>query len=165
MNTVSLFHIRQEHLDLMAQIEEADGELAPHVEQALGLTNEAFQEKAISYGYIIKQYDANADLIEREIMRLQNLQKQQAARGELFKSRLSDAMQQFGVEKIDGQTIKLSFRKSQAVLVTDESLLPEDAFKMIPAKREISKTQLKDLLKAGPIPGAEMETRQSLQVK
>ena len=165
MNTVSLFHIRQEHLDLMAQIEEAEGELAPHVEQALGLTEEAFQEKAISYGYVIKQYETNADLIEREIMRLQNLQKQQAARGELFKQRLADAMQQFGVEKIDGNTLKLSFRKSQAVVVTDESLLPDDAFKMVPAKKEISKTQIKEMFKAGPVPGAMLETRQSLQVK
>ena len=69
----NLYQIKEEHLDVMRQIEENDGEITPEIEQALALTNEDFENKAVSYGYVIKSFVDNQDLIKQEIDRLKSL--------------------------------------------------------------------------------------------
>lgn len=111
----SLYTIRQDHLTLLALIEEAEGELTPEIEGQLALTQEDFQNKAVSYAYVVKGFENTQEVIDKEIKRLTELKKKAAAREELFKNLLSDAMKQFGVEKIETPTLKLFFRKSSPV--------------------------------------------------
>ena len=59
-------------------------------------------------------------------------------------------------------TFSLSWRKSQRVVVTDESLVPDD---YAVYKRDINKTELKKALASGEVPGAEIETAMNLQIK
>lgn len=116
----SMFTIRQDHLTLLALIEEAEGELTPEMEQALSLTQEDFENKAVSYAYVVKGFENTQEVIDKEIKRLTELKKRAAAREELFKERLAEAMVQFGIEKIETPTIKLSFRKSSPVELADD---------------------------------------------
>lgn len=116
----SLYTIRQDHLTLLALIEEAEGELTPDLEQSLALTQEDFENKAISYAYVVKGFENTQEVIDKEIKRLTDLKKKAAAREELFKSTLSEAMQQFGIEKIETPTLKLSFRPSKPIELKED---------------------------------------------
>jgi hypothetical protein len=164
--TKSMFQIREDHLTLLTLIEDAEGELTHEIESALQLTEEQFQDKAISYGYVIKGFDNTESIIEDEIERLMVLKQRAAKRKELFKERLASAMLEFGVEKIESPTLKLSFRKSEAVEITDETVIPQECKELIPETWKISKTKIKEAIKAGEeVPGAELVTRKNLQIK
>lgn len=64
-------------------------------------------------------------------------------------------------------TFTLSYRKSEAVRIDDESRIPEEYLRIPePPKPSPDKTKIKESLKnGGEIPGASMETRQNLQIK
>lgn len=161
----SLYKIRIEHLELLQMIEDNEGEVTPELENELSLTQDLFQEKAISYGYILKTFDDSTSIIEAEIKRLQELKCKAEKRKELFKQRLSDAMIAFGVEKITTPTLTLSFRKSESVEILDEESIPE-SFTDTKEVTTISKTRIKEAIKQGiTVPGAELITKQNLQVK
>lgn len=162
----SLYHIRVEHLRLLEQIEEQDGEIFKHQEQAFGFTLEAFNEKAVSVGFVTKHLDNAESAIDAEIKRLQSMKKSTASKREWFESQLSGAMHQFGVEKIDTPTLKISFRKSEAVEIEDETKLPESVKEEVPATWKVSKTKIKEAIKRGEeVPGASLVTRKNLQIK
>ena len=163
---MQLYRIQQEHLNILAQIEEADGEIAPHVEQSLGFTLDAFERTAVSVGYIAQHFGSDINEIDLEIKRLQSLKAAAVKKQDFFETMLSRAMQQFDVEKIDTPTMKISLRKSEAVEIEDESLLPNTVKEEVPATFKISKTKIKEAIKAGiEVPGASLVTRKNLQIK
>jgi hypothetical protein len=165
VNKQSLYNIRIEHLELLQAIEENEGELTPELEQALSLTAEAFQEKAISYGFVLKSFDNNVAIIQNEINRLTLLKQSAENKKELFKARLSEAMQEFGVEKIKTPTLSLSFRKSESVEIINEDLLPP-FFKNAKIVETPDKALIKESIKAGQqVPGAQLVTKNNLQIK
>ena len=60
---------------------------------------------------------------------------------------------------------ELSYRKSEAVVLVDETLIPTE-FKKEKVSVSIDKTEIKKALKEGKeIPWAVIETRQNLQIK
>lgn len=163
---MNLYHIQQEHLALLAEIEEAEGELAPHVEQALGFTTEAFQEKAVSVGFVTKHIGNGIAAIDAEIKRLQAMKAAATKRQEWFEEMLTGAMHQFGVTKIDTPILKISFRASAAVEIDDESKLPTAALTEVPASWKPDKAKIKKMIQEGiEVPGASLVTRQNIQIK
>ena len=162
----TLYHIREEHLSILQQLEENNGELTPELETALSLTQEQFQEKAVSYGFVVKYFDTGASVVEAEIKRLQQLQEKLENKGEMFRQRLEGAMHQFGVEKIETPTLKISFRKSEVVEIIEADKLPATMLDIVPQSHKINKTKIKAAIKAGEdVPGAALVTRQNLQIK
>lgn len=160
-----LYQIMQEHINLITLLEENGGELTQEIEHSLQLTQEEFESKAVSYAFVVKSFEDTESLIDKEIDRLSVLKSRAEKRRELFKKNLSDAMLQFGVEKIKTATLLLSFRKSESVQIIDESKVP---FSYVEEKvtKSISKIKLKEDLKAGlKIPGVELVTNQNLQIK
>lgn len=161
----SMYNILEEHYAILRMIEDAEGEIAPHIEEALALTQESFQEKAISYGFVYKSFDDTEEVIDKEIKRLQALKEKAAHRKELFKNNLSKAMQTFGVEKIETPTLKIFFRKSEAVVIEDEAALP-DEYKRVVETVTPDKQKIKYYLKEGKeIQGAKLVTNQNIQIK
>lgn len=66
-------------------------------------------------------------------------------------------------EKLTSNRVAISFRKSEAVEVEDETAVPDYCFKI---KKEISKSTIKALLKAGEkIPGCRIVQNLNLQIK
>jgi hypothetical protein len=185
LQTKSMYHIRAEHLGLIKEIEEAEGELTPEMEQALALTEEEFEDKAVSYGFVVKTFEDAEEIIANEIKRLTALKQKAAKRAETFKARLDEAMRQFGIEKISTPTLSLSYRKSSPVELTEG--FEDDFLKNVsivikpndgaPAgilnlseyfdiKLTASKTRIGDALKAGTaIEGAKIIEKKNLQIK
>lgn len=161
---LSLFAIMQEHLQLLDQIADADGEITPEVDAALQLNGEQMQAKCTSVAYMIKTVEYNTDILDKEIARLQVLKDKAAKAKEFLKQRLCEAMQLYGIERLDGGNIKLFFRKSEAVEVTNQAEIPEQFLEW--KDPVVSKTKIKEALKAGEeVPGAHLVTRQNLQIK
>lgn len=161
----SLYQIRQDHYELMKMVEDAEGEITEEVDAALTLTKDNLKAKSISYGFVIKSYDDKTDLIDKEIKRLQDLKQKSTKKSELFKQKISEGLQQFGIQKVETPTLKLSLRKSESIEIVDEEKIPKD-FIEEKVSYVISKTKIKDSIRDGIlVPGAELKTNYNLQIK
>lgn len=185
LQTKSMYQIRGEHLGLLKLIEEAEGELTPEIEEQLMLTKDEFESKAVSYGFVVKSFEDVEEVLDKEIKRLQALKAKAGKRAETFKNRLDIAMREFGFDKIQTETLTLSYRKSKPVELVDEfddSFLSQVTIEIKPkegapveieklieffdAKAAPSVKRIGDALKTGAIvPGAKIAEKKNLQIK
>lgn len=159
----SLYLIQTDLRALLNSIAENDGEISPEQEQQLAISQDQLEQKGINYGLVIRECEASVAAIDAEIERLTKLKSKPVNLAKKLKENISAAMKQFEVEKIESDLIKLSFRKSEAVEVFDESLLQERYYKYSPS---IDKTAIKTAIKAGEdVQGARIVSNSNLQVK
>ncbi len=191
----SLFNIRQDHLTVLALIEEAEGEMTEELLQQLQLTQEDFNNKAVSYGYIIRKHEAESDTIASEIKRLQALKQRADKKADLFRKMLDEGMRQFGIEKVETDLMKISFRVSKPVELSEtfqDDILKyadvsitinhdkvitamaagelveynEDLFSLLDLVVSPSKKRIGEALKEGvSVPGASFQEKKNLQIK
>lgn len=187
----SLFNIRQDHLSLLAEIEDADGLLTPELEDRLRLSEDDFKGKAVSYAFAIKQLDGEVDTIAKEIKRLQARKVAAEKRTDLLREAILSSMQQFGIDKVQDELITISVRKSHPVELSESaadfvekflavkvSIRPEmveDAaaagfteseLSTIDVKAAVSKSRVTDLLKEGcTLTWASFASKNNLQIK
>ena len=109
---MNIYQIQNEYLLLINQIIENGGEVTPQQELNLQITRDQLQDKGTNYAFVIKKLDAECDIIDAEIKRLNELKKVRQNACERLKNNISNAMQIFEVDKIESPLIKLSFRKS-----------------------------------------------------
>lgn len=106
---------------------------------------------AVGIGEQIKALKARKDAAERKIERLENY--------------VGDCLALAGKTRYESPTVKLSFRKSVAVEIDDEELIPAD-FKVEKTTVTVDKNALKEALKDGEIvDGAHLVERAHLQIK
>jgi phage host-nuclease inhibitor protein Gam len=164
----SLYQIEQEYLQIAQSIEDADGVLDEQMEQQLMINQEELQTKAVKYALVIRQMDAEAAMLKAEIARMNALKKSKENAVARLKEAIAGAMQMYGITKIQGDLINLSFRKSQKVMQVDAemdalSALPE---RFLRTKTEVDTSAIRASLKAGEeVDGFEMVENQSLQLK
>lgn len=159
-----LFNIQSQYAHILACIEASEGEITPEIDAALQFTQQQMQEAGINIGLSIKHLDYSEDILTQEIERLTTYREKVRKGKELLKNRLTEAMQQFGIERISSPTINLSFRKSEAIEITEESAIPAAYFDQPPPK--VSKSKIRDAIKNGnEVPGASLVTRQNLIIK
>jgi len=159
---LTLYQISEEQRRIDAMLEESCGELTPEIEAALAVNEGNFMEKSRDYGYAILRYKAYVEAIKVEKARLDGLKKTAENAIARMEERLVGAMQQFDRTKIEMDTLKLSLRKSERVIVDDEAKVPADCIKITTT---VNKTDLKAHIKAGEDCGAHLEENQSLQIK
>lgn len=117
-------------------------------------------EKIENICLFIKDLKAEAAALDAE-------KKNLDARATVAK-RKSDSLSRYLQAMLDGEKFKtarcsVSYRKTQAVNVTDQSMIPKEFIRI---KEEPDKVSLKEALKEGyEIPGAFLETRQSMIIK
>jgi len=159
---LTLYQISEEQRRIEAMLEESAGEITPEIEAALAVNETNFMEKARDYGFAILRYKAFIDAIKSEKARLDGLKKSAESAVARMEERIVEAMQQFDRPKVEMDTIKLSLRRSERVIIDDENAVPADCKTV---KVDINKTELKRHLKAGEDCGAHIEENQSLQIK
>ena len=74
------------------------------------------------------------------------------------------SMEKHDIEKINTGLFVLSLRKSTAVIIEDESLIPAE-FINVKTTTSIDKMSIAKRLKIDTVPGAKLETRKNLQIK
>lgn len=160
----SLYHILEEHLILQERLLECEGELTPELESALALTEEDLKVKAVSYGYVIKSFEDDAEAIDKEIKRLTALQERRKKNANRLKEAIKGAMQRFKIDKIELNNLTLSFRKSESVDIT--GIVHPKYCRLIPSQYVPDKALIKAAFKEGKQPrGAKLVENQNLQIK
>jgi hypothetical protein len=159
----ALYHIEQELNEINETLINSGGELSPELETRLAITQEELATKATNYGFVILQNQSEIDIIEAEIKRLTAIKKSLDATNEKLKDAVSFAMQNYGLTEVKAPTLKLSFRQSESVEITDENKLNAKYFSYKPT---VDKTAIKSDIKSGlVVDGAQIITKQNLQVK
>jgi hypothetical protein len=162
---VALYQIEQEYLNIVQSIIDAGGEITEEQETALSISKEQLQNKGVCYGFIVKELEGNIDLIDLEIKRLNALKKPLVNSIDRLKNNLSQAMQMFDVTELKTPLLKINFRKSESVEVTDIDLLDADFVKTTITKAA-DKVAIKEAIKAEiPVRGAVLLTNYNLQIK
>lgn len=162
---MNIFLIQNEYQLLINQIIEAEGEITSEIEKALTINKEQLQSKAVDYSYVIKQLDSDCEQIDAELKRLQQLKKVRTNLAERLKNTISNAMNLYEVEKIETPLIKLSFRNSESVEITNESQL-DACFIVTKTVTSPDKKAIKDAIKSGVlVEGATISYNKNLQIK
>ena len=143
----SLYIIKEEYLDLIIQIEQAEGELTPELESALTINKSELEVKSIAYVEVIKQRESFNARIDEEIKRLQAIKKSNDNLVLRLKNNLLNAVNMFG--NFEAGFLKLSTRKSKSVEVNiDTNDLPKE-FKSIKVTEAPDKTAIKKAIESG----------------
>src|SRR5574343_1165800 len=162
---MNIFQITTEYKQLEAALIENEGLLTPELETALQINQEQLQAKGIQYGYVIKSIESECEIIDAEIKRLTQLKKVRENAVERLKMTLKGAMECFGVLELKTPTIKVNFRKSESVEITDFDALPKE-YITVKTTEMPNKTEIKQAIKEGKvITGAELRINNNLQIK
>lgn len=162
---LTIYQIEQNYNQLAEQLIYNDGELTSELSEQLAITEEQLQNKSVAYSFVIKQMDADIDIIDAEIKRLQALKKQREKASEYLKERIKHAMDTFQIEEIKTPLVKINFRKSESVEVEDVNALHSD-YKTVKIVETADKAAIKAALKDGfEVTGCRIETHRNLQIK
>lgn len=123
------------------------------------------QDKAKNIFMLIKNIEAPVVAIDDEIKRLSEMKKSYQSKANNLKNYISFTMQKNGIEKIESDIVKFSFRKSESVEIIDESMIPSE-FINIKEVKTVDKIAIKKAIKAGNnVRGIEIKVNKNLQIK
>lgn len=142
----SIFNITNDYHSLMNEIENADGEITPELNEQLQITEKELKIKSIAYLSVIKNSEAFVMQVDEEIKRLQNLKKRNTNLIDKLKENLLFAVKTFGSFEV-GFT-KFGTRKSSSVEVLDTNELPSE-FKVVKVTEQPDKAKIKKALESG----------------
>ena len=137
----SIYAIQQEYVNLIEELEENGGELTEELEAILMKNEEDFKQKVKNYVFIIKEKESSLTLLDDEIRRLQALKKTRKTVIDKLETTILNALLLYGkidnksgVVRYEGDTFKLSTRKSNKTIVYDseglEAALIDKAFEV-----------------------------------
>lgn len=103
--------------------------------------------------------------LDAEIKRLMDLKASHERKVVSADKQIDYLLKLFKIEKMQTEINELSYRKSEAVVFTDEEAIPSE-YKKEKITISVDKTEIKKAIKAWTeVPGAMIETRQNLQIK
>jgi len=162
---LTIYQIEQSYNQLAEELIDNGGEITPELSEALAITEEQLQNKSVAYSFVIKQMDADVDIIDAEIKRLQAAKKQREKASDYLKDRIKHAMDTFQIEEIKTPLVKINFRKSETVEVENVNSLPM-AYKTVKVVETADKVAIKAALKDGvEVTGCSIATHRNLQIK
>ena len=125
------------------------------------------EEKAQSVAHMVRAFEADAAAVAQWAKDAAARAKAIEARAERLRDYLEHCLEQAGIEKVEGPGIRISWRKSSAVVIDDESQIPLSLMVCPPAPApRPDKISIASEIKAGrDVPGAHIEARRSLQLR
>ena len=162
MENQTLYKIKETYIELIRQVEDADGEITDEINEQLEINETQLQSKSIVYLSVIKNKEAFTMQIDDEIKRLQAIKKNNSNIIKNLKERLLVAVNLFGAFEV-GFT-KFSTRKSEAVIIDDVNELPKE-FKVIKVTEQADKLAIKKAIKEGQeIKGCSIQENKNLKI-
>lgn len=157
---MTLFEIDKAILDFEFEINEETGEiLNANALDELKMERDA---KIEGVGLWIKNLQAEAEAVKNEKNAMADRQKRLENKVESLKGYLTYAL---AGEKFSTPKVAMSFRRSESVHIEDEHLIPDEYMNITIVKKPDKKV-LKDALKGGKeVLGAELITKQNIQIK
>ena len=164
MTELKLYEIPSAMEQILNEVDE-DGVLTENALANLDKIELSLQEKSSGIWMIMTKLEWFENTIDAEIKRLQDLKKSYKANRENLKQYLWYNLQKLWKEKLETELFKFSFRKSESVKITDETIIPDEFFKEKTVKT-LDKARVKQVLKEWNfMSGAELEIKNNLQIK
>jgi len=159
---MNLYELKENYLKVLELIEAGEEGL----EDTLESINDAIEIKADGYARIIKNLEGSVTALKAEIDRMTDRKKSIENNIERLKENLKNAMIETGKEKIKTDLFNIKVADNPyAVNVIDETLIPEEYFK-VEIIRKLDKVTLKDDMKNGQIiKGAVLTQGKGLRIK
>lgn len=162
---LNLYKIEAEYLELAQKIMDADGESTPEIEVALEINKQQLEVKASGYGFVVKEAEAQIKSIDDEISRLTALKNKRTNLIDKLKETLKNAMELHKYDKIESNTLTLSFINSVETIIDDPDKVPMK-YKTKKVTYSISKKDIKNDIDAGKkVKGAFLLPKKNLQIK
>ena len=165
----TLWQLTQEELSFISLMEENGGEVNDEIMEELAIRRDNFKDKAEAYAKFILKLESEADQAAAEIKRIQALKKAKENTVLRLRESLLSALMVFteedakGIRRYETPLAKLSTRKSVAVEILDEQIIPADYWVI---KREVSKSTIGQAIKDGAeVPGAQLRDNISLSIR
>ena len=159
----ALYHINEELNAINEELMAAQGELTPELENKLVITKQELAEKSVNYALVILNNQADSNAIDAEIKRLKAFKDAIDSTTDKLKEAVSNAMLMHDLTEVKSPLVKMSFRKSKSVHITDENELDASFFEY---KRTVNKTAIKKAIEGGElVVGAELIEKDNLQIK
>lgn len=162
----NLYEISQEYVKALNDfsVDEETGEIIFN-QETIGQLEDSIKNKADNIACYIKDLTALNDSIKAEKTALDERMKANDRKIEALKTYLSNALQAANMEKIETARNMISFRKSKAVVIGDEAIVPEQYIKTV-LTTKIDKKGIGDALKTGiTVPGCYIEEKKNIQIK
>lgn len=137
-------------------------------EQVLTDTLESIgaSEKLQDYVHVLKTFEAEITMIDAEMARLKENKRILENRSEYLKCKMIEYMQATNQKTAAAGTFKVKLNERKSCEITDESLIPMEYMREIPAKLEPDKREMLKALKDGEkISGATLKTSYSVTAK
>ena len=147
------------------EVDEETGEVNPDIIEELTDLEMERDQKLENIGAFIKNLEGEVDAIKKELDFLKRRAEAKKNKIEYLKNLLAGDLQARGETKKEFTRCVISFRRSEQVVITDESLIPQNLMKK---KVEMTpdKVEIKNLIKVGhEVPGAELVEKQNIQIK
>ena len=158
---MNLFKLSQNYMQVIHMAEELDEET---LKDTLDSINESIELKVENTAYVIKTLEANSKAYKDEMDRMAKSKKTIDNNIKNLKLYMQQAMEQTGMNKIEGKLIKVSIQNNPpSVYVTQEESLKEY---MVEQPKKLDKRALLDDLKQGVVvAGAELQQTRSVRIK
>lgn len=143
-------------------LENEESELSDNWQENLDAIGDHINDKIENSCKLIQAFEQRADAVSEEIKRLQALKKSLEGRAVSVKNWITYCL---NAENTETELYRLQFRKTEAVEIVDESLIPPQYLRekvtVQPAKDEIKA----DLKAGATIPGAVLKKNINLTIK
>ena len=169
----NIFEITSEYQTLMNEIENNNSECSDEMFEKIVINKENLTDKIGGYINVSKNYQVDISKRQGEINRLQeeidkldklNISDLKAIKR--IETVIDGALKTFGFTELKTALFKVSYRKSERVKITDESLLPKFCFKTEKVSKILPLPELKKLIQSGKIKkGAEIVEINNIQIK
>lgn len=136
-------------------------------EGALQVVFGDIQKKSENICQFLAVLDAEVNTYKAEEERLANRRKAMENRGKQIKEYFKQNMQRLGIDKINAGTFKVALQNSPSSLVVEDAEnIPAEFIDIIPERKEVNKTRLKEALKNGQtIKGAFLNQDQHIRIR
>lgn len=122
------------------------------------------EEKLESYCKVIRQLEADAEMLKAEKERIENKKKTVDNSIGRMKKAVMEFMKASGTNKASAGTFTVSLSTSKATKIIDESLIPKKYF--IKQEPKIDKKAILEMLKSGAkVKGCELQINEGVRIK
>ena len=157
---MNLYNLTTNYLHVLELAENGDD-----LTDTLEALEDAIEDKAENTAKVIKQLEANADMLATEIKRLSERKTTAENNAKRLKVYLQEQLEKVGRDKIKGEIFNVALQNNpQSVDVLDESKIPAAYF--IEQAPKLDRKELLAHLKAGEtIPGVVVKQSRSLRIR
>lgn len=162
----ALFELAAEFRALADKLNDSDLD-AQTIADTLDGAGGDLEEKIINTAKYYRNVEADADKIEEAAKQMMARAKTLRTHSGNIKQYLQANMERAGLQKVSSPWFVISIAQNpEAVTVDDESAIPRDYFKEIPATFQLDKALVKQAIKDGfNVPGAHLSRGTSLRIK